>query len=160
MNFSAGSLRNYGVTFLLGPSHFFLILSRYSRASINWPTINSSPDSPYRTPISGAILKLQENGILQDLKKKWWEERGGGLCSKDSAEPANSSELGIANVGGVFLVLIFGCCGSFVIGVCEFLWNVRKVAVKEKVSPLPFLHRTSLSYPLIYYHEMHDNLPP
>lgn len=92
-------------------------------------------NSPYRTPISGAILKLQENGILQDLKKKWWEERGGGLCSKDSAEPANSSELGIANVGGVFLVLIFGCCGSFVIGVCEFLWNVRKVAVKEKVTP-------------------------
>ncbi|CAK9806372.1 Glutamate receptor ionotropic, kainate 2 [Anthophora quadrimaculata] len=92
-------------------------------------------NSPYRTPISGAILMLQEKGVLQDLKKKWWEERGGGLCSKTDAEPTMSSELGLANVGGVFLVLLFGCCGSFVIAVCEFLWNVRKVAVKEKVTP-------------------------
>ncbi|XP_076667724.1 glutamate receptor ionotropic, kainate 2 isoform X2 [Andrena cerasifolii] len=92
-------------------------------------------NSPYRTPISGAILMLQEKGVLQDLKKKWWEERGGGLCSKGDAEPTNSSELGLANVGGVFLVLLIGCCGSFLIAVCEFLWNVRKVAVNEKVTP-------------------------
>lgn len=80
---------------------------------------------------------LQEKGVLQDLKKKWWEERGGGLCSKIEAEPTSSSELGLANVGGVFLVLLIGCCGSFIIAVFEFLWNVRKVAVKEKVSPPP-----------------------
>lgn len=79
---------------------------------------------------------LQEKGVLQDLKKKWWEERGGGLCSKIEVEPTSSSELGLANVGGVFLVLLIGCCGSFIIAVFEFLWNVRKVAVKEKVSPL------------------------
>ncbi|XP_016918905.1 glutamate receptor ionotropic, kainate 2-like isoform X2 [Apis cerana] len=92
-------------------------------------------NSPYRTPISGAILMLQEKGVLQDLKKKWWEERGGGLCSKIEVEPTSSSELGLANVGGVFLVLLIGCCGSFIIAVFEFLWNVRKVAVKEKVTP-------------------------
>ncbi|XP_029035806.1 glutamate receptor ionotropic, kainate 2-like [Osmia bicornis bicornis] len=92
-------------------------------------------NSPYRTPISGAILMLQEKGVLQDLKKKWWEERGGGMCSKGDLEPTNSSELGLANVGGVFLVLLIGCCGSIFIGICEFLWNVRKVAVNEKVTP-------------------------
>ncbi|XP_043794556.1 glutamate receptor ionotropic, kainate 2-like isoform X4 [Apis laboriosa] len=92
-------------------------------------------NSPYRTPISRAILILQEKGVLQDLKKKWWEERGGGLCSKIEVEPTSSSELGLANVGGVFLVLLIGCCGSFIIAVFEFLWNVRKVAVKEKVTP-------------------------
>ncbi|KAK1127273.1 hypothetical protein K0M31_003817 [Melipona bicolor] len=92
-------------------------------------------NSPYRTPISGAILRLQEKGTLQDLKKKWWEERGGGLCSKIEQEPTSSSELGLANVGGVFLVLLIGTCGSFIIAVFEFLWNVRKVAVKEKVTP-------------------------
>ncbi|XP_003706416.2 glutamate receptor ionotropic, kainate 2 isoform X2 [Megachile rotundata] len=92
-------------------------------------------NSPYRTPISGAILMLQEKGVLQDLKKKWWVERGGGLCSSSDAEPANSSELGLANVGGVFLVLLIGCCGSIFIAICEFLWNVRKVAVNEKVTP-------------------------
>lgn len=39
------------------------------------------PDSPYRTAISGAVLKLQEEGKLHILKTKWWKEkRGGGSC--------------------------------------------------------------------------------
>ncbi|XP_076658014.1 glutamate receptor ionotropic, kainate 2 [Halictus rubicundus] len=92
-------------------------------------------NSPHRTPINGAILKLQETGVLQDLKKKWWVEQGGGQCVDGDKEKANSNELGISNVGGVFLVLLFGCCGSFVIAIFEFLWNVRKVAVSEKVTP-------------------------
>lgn len=44
---------------------------------------NSSPpiDSPYRTAISGAVLKLQEEGKLHILKTRWWKEkRGGGSC--------------------------------------------------------------------------------
>lgn len=91
-------------------------------------------DSPYRTPINRAILKLGEKGILQILKKKWWEEKGGGMCQKDESEKAAStSELGLANVGGVFLVLMCGCAASFVIAICEFLWNTRKVAVTQKV---------------------------
>lgn len=40
-----------------------------------------SLDSPYRTAISGAVLKLQEEGKLHLLKQKWWKEkRGGGSC--------------------------------------------------------------------------------
>ena len=38
--------------------------------------------SPYRTPISSAILKLQESGQLHVLKRKWWKQkRGGGQCA-------------------------------------------------------------------------------
>jgi ionotropic glutamate receptor len=37
--------------------------------------------SPYRTLISGAVLKLQEEGKLHLLKTRWWKEkRGGGAC--------------------------------------------------------------------------------
>ncbi len=37
--------------------------------------------SPLRSPISNAIIKLNEMGKIQALKKKWWEkERGGGTC--------------------------------------------------------------------------------
>lgn len=37
--------------------------------------------SPYRTLISGAVLKLQEEGKLHVLKTRWWKEkRGGGSC--------------------------------------------------------------------------------
>uniref|UniRef100_A0A182TV70 Ionotropic glutamate receptor C-terminal domain-containing protein n=1 Tax=Anopheles melas TaxID=34690 RepID=A0A182TV70_9DIPT len=39
------------------------------------------PNSPFRTAISGAVLKLQEEGKLHILKTRWWKEkRGGGSC--------------------------------------------------------------------------------
>ncbi|EZA54693.1 glutamate receptor ionotropic, kainate 2 isoform X2 [Ooceraea biroi] len=93
-------------------------------------------NSPYRTPINRAILTLGEKGTLQQLKKKWWQEIGGGQCKKaDADKNANTSELRLANVGGVFLVLMCGCGASLIIAICEFLWNVRKVAVREKITP-------------------------
>lgn len=39
-------------------------------------------DSPYRSALSEAVLRLQEQGVLTSLKRKWWmEKRGGGACS-------------------------------------------------------------------------------
>lgn len=47
--------------------------------------ISVSADSPFRTAISGAILKLQEEGKLHILKTRWWKEkRGGGACRVSS----------------------------------------------------------------------------
>lgn len=40
-------------------------------------------DSPYRTAISGAVLKLQEEGKLSTLKEKWWK---GGELRNSTAE--------------------------------------------------------------------------
>lgn len=80
-------------------------------------------------------MSLGEKGTLQDLKKRWWVERGGGKCKKDDAEKSvNTAELGLASVGGVFLVLMIGCGVALIIAIFEFLWNIRNVAVKEKVS--------------------------
>ncbi len=50
------------------------------------------PGSPYRTPISSAILKLQEAGTLHVLKTRWWKRRrGGGACKvrfgRESTQP-------------------------------------------------------------------------
>jgi len=60
---------------------------------------------------------------------------GGGLCKKDETEKsASTSELDLSSVGGVFFVLLCGCGTSFFIAICEFLWNIRKVAVTEKVN--------------------------
>lgn len=39
----------------------------------------------------------------------------------------------LANVGGVFLVLGFGCLFALIVAIIEFLWNVKKVAVEERV---------------------------
>ncbi|XP_030025525.2 glutamate receptor ionotropic, kainate 2 isoform X3 [Manduca sexta] len=93
------------------------------------------PNSPYRTAISGAVLKLQEEGKLHILKTKWWKEkRGGGSCRDDTSKSSSTAnELGLANVGGVFVVLMGGMGVACVIAVCEFVWKSRKVAVDERV---------------------------
>jgi len=96
-------------------------------------------DSPYRTPINKAILVLGEKGILHQLKKKWWQDIDGGKCISDSDKAVSTNELGLANVGGVFLVLMCGCGASLIIAICEFLWNIRGVAVREKVRRFSFL---------------------
>lgn len=120
-------------------------------------------DSPFRTAISGAILKLQEEGKLHILKTRWWKEkRGGGSCrvrffcfgrssgsfshcvvlfQDDTTKTSSTAnELGLANVGGVFVVLMGGMGVACVIAVCEFVWKSRKVAVEERVSSI--LHDT------------------
>ncbi|CAH0586972.1 unnamed protein product [Chrysodeixis includens] len=96
------------------------------------------PNSPYRTAISGAVLKLQEEGKLHILKTKWWKEkRGGGSCRDETSKSSSTAnELGLANVGGVFVVLMGGMGVACVIAVCEFVWKSRKVAVDERVPDL------------------------
>ncbi|XP_059486426.1 glutamate receptor ionotropic, kainate 2-like isoform X2 [Neocloeon triangulifer] len=97
-------------------------------------------NSPYRTAISGAVLKLQEEGKLLGLKTKWWKEmHGGGACQQNVAVASAGPELGLANVGGVFVVLIGGMVGAFFVAVLEFLWNTRKVAVEERANFLDTL---------------------
>ncbi|KAL0124641.1 hypothetical protein PUN28_006479 [Cardiocondyla obscurior] len=92
-------------------------------------------DFPYRTMINEAILKLGENGKLLELKKSWWKSPNGTKCQSDESEkPANSNELGLPNVGGVFIVLMCGCGGSCFVAICEFLWNIRKVAIRERIT--------------------------
>lgn len=113
------------------------------------------PDAPYRSEINRAVLKLQESGELNRLKKKWWEDlnpknpcpvsvfclTNSILCFKivllkeeleESGE--SSAELALSNVGGVFLVLGIGVAVAFVLAILEFLWNVRNVSVEEHVS--------------------------
>ncbi|XP_076058832.1 glutamate receptor ionotropic, kainate 2-like isoform X2 [Oratosquilla oratoria] len=95
------------------------------------------PDSPYTGAISSAILQLKENGTLHDLKKKWWERRkGGGHCTQEQSAKQSSAaaELGLANVGGVFVVLIGGMGLATIVAICEFIWNARELATDENAS--------------------------
>ncbi|XP_060523976.1 glutamate receptor ionotropic, kainate 2-like [Cylas formicarius] len=90
----------------------------------------------YRKSFNEAILKMQEMGTLHRLKEKWWKEmNGGGQCAEDkqSSDEA-ATELGLDNVGGIFVVLAVGVAIALLFAVCEFLWNVKKVAVREHIS--------------------------
>lgn len=48
----------------------------------------------------------------------------------------DTPELDMDNVAGVFFVLIIGVTFAIFIGILEFFWNVRKVAVVRKVEVL------------------------
>merc|ERR1719259_1420242 len=82
------------------------------------------PGSPYTAAISAGTLALQEKGILQDLKRKWWKKmHGAGKCVSAASGDEASNQLGLANLGGVFIVLFGGMVMSCVIAVAEFMWN-------------------------------------
>ncbi|KAJ6634113.1 Glutamate receptor ionotropic, kainate 5, partial [Pseudolycoriella hygida] len=56
-------------------------------------------------------------------------------CEADVASASEgAAELGIGNVGGVFVILILGCVSALILGIAEFLWNVKDLAIEEKIS--------------------------
>lgn len=63
-------------------------------------------DSPYRTHVSQAVLKLQEDGVLRELKEKWWVEMNPseGECGDEGGGGGDTPELGMDNV---FNILFF-----------------------------------------------------
>ncbi|KAG1652211.1 Glutamate receptor ionotropic, kainate 2 [Nymphon striatum] len=93
--------------------------------------------SPYRTVISSAILQLQEETLLDVLKIKWWKQkRGGNNCNEDEEKGSTgtANELSLANVGGVFVVLLGGLGCSGIVAVIEFIWKSRKVSDEKRES--------------------------
>lgn len=94
------------------------------------------PGSPYTGPISSAILRLKETGVLHILKTRWWKQRkGGGRClTEEKGDAASAAELGLKNVGGVFVVMVGGFVMSIFVACCEFMWKARKLATEAGVS--------------------------
>ncbi|XP_068617451.1 uncharacterized protein [Battus philenor] len=93
-------------------------------------------DSTYRTAVDNAVLKLAESGKLVELKNRWWKVPKEKACVSEEAgeEGASAEELGVDNVGGVFVVLGIGCGMAAAMGGFEFLWHVREVAIEQKMS--------------------------
>ncbi|CAF4044374.1 unnamed protein product [Rotaria sordida] len=80
--------------------------------------------SDLREAINIAVLELTESGLLERLKQKWYYERSEctSLGSKDSKQ---STPLNLANVAGMFYVLIIGLGSSMVIAFIEFLFKAK-----------------------------------
>ncbi|XP_076374002.1 glutamate receptor ionotropic, kainate 1-like isoform X3 [Tachypleus tridentatus] len=89
--------------------------------------------SPYRTPISNAILRLQEDGVLHLLKEKWWSNKKEERCGQEEKKTSSStSELDLANVGGMFVVLLAGLGFACIISVIEFIWKTKRLSKNER----------------------------
>lgn len=80
---------------------------------------------------SREIRGTKSRWCKEEVKKKFFL-----LCQQDDTSKSSSTanELGLANVGGVFVVLMGGMGIACVIAVCEFVWKSRKVAIEERVS--------------------------
>ena len=82
-----------------------------------------------------AILNLQENGRIQMLYNKWWKNTG--TCNnEDKKQESKASSLGLANVGGIFVVLCAGLVLAVITAVIEFMWNSKRNAKTERVRTL------------------------
>jgi hypothetical protein len=104
--------------------------------------------SSLRSPISNAIIKLNEIGRIPELKEKWWKkERGGGSCTvskinricgrnteihfwgiffalQEEESTGGVAALNIVNVGGIFLVLLIGLVLGGILAGFEKLWTI------------------------------------
>uniref|UniRef100_A0A5S6QD46 Glutamate receptor n=1 Tax=Trichuris muris TaxID=70415 RepID=A0A5S6QD46_TRIMR len=64
--------------------------------------------SPYRETISQTVLYLQEKTVIAELKEKWWKRRADAKCGSNDGKAGTAAELGLQNVGGVFVVMLVG----------------------------------------------------
>ena len=60
---------------------------------------------------------------------------GGGQCLADEGKK-DANALGIANVGGVFVVLVCGLALSLLVAILEFAWKARRREGEEKVTTI------------------------
>lgn len=95
---------------------------------------------------------MQEDGKLHQLKEKWWVEMnpGAGECSSDDGGQSATPELGMGNVGGVFLVLGAGLAVAIFVGIIDFLWNIRQISIEEKVNHFDLVYEFSIFNIKIY----------
>ncbi|XP_011185912.1 glutamate receptor ionotropic, kainate 2 isoform X1 [Zeugodacus cucurbitae] len=88
---------------------------------------------PYRDKLNNALLELQEQGVLAQLKNKWWNVVGAGVCKKKSDSQVASLDL--KSLGGVYLVLGVGSGLSLIYGL--IMWCIY-VARKANYYEVPF----------------------
>ncbi|KAL9893324.1 glutamate receptor ionotropic, kainate 2-like isoform 1-T1 [Glossina fuscipes fuscipes] len=86
---------------------------------------------PYRDKFNNALLELQEQGVLAQLKNKWWNEIGAGVCNSKS--DGGVSPLAFSNLEGIYYVLIVGCAISMVFGIINWCFEVARKAQNYNV---------------------------
>ncbi|XP_035035181.1 glutamate receptor 1 isoform X2 [Hippoglossus stenolepis] len=80
--------------------------------------------SALRIPVNLAVLKLNEQAVLDKLKNKWWYDKG--ECGhKDSGRKDKTSALSLSNVAGVFYILIGGLGLAMLVALVEFCYKSR-----------------------------------
>ncbi|XP_021197245.3 glutamate receptor ionotropic, kainate 2 [Helicoverpa armigera] len=92
-------------------------------------------NSPFRTDINRAILRLKELTTLDKIKNKWWHEKyGAQKCEPTVDENDIEGDLEMENLMGAFVVLVVGLVFCLFITAIEFMNEVRNIVVREQVT--------------------------
>nr|XP_026689799.1 glutamate receptor ionotropic, kainate 2 isoform X2 [Ciona intestinalis] len=75
-------------------------------------------ESSLRDKLSVSILKLQENGMLDELKLKWWNHKAVNCPSEGGT--SNTESLDVTNLGGAFIFLAIGATVAITTAIAEF----------------------------------------
>lgn len=78
-------------------------------------------------------MKLSETGVLFKLKRKWFFNETDQCDASIYAPKTEQSTFTVESVRGIFLVLGAGSVCALFIAIAEFLWNVERISVEEKV---------------------------
>lgn len=83
--------------------------------------------------MSDTILKLQDEGIIQKYYNKWWKEASTVKCDQEEKRKDMASELGFANIGGIFVILALGLVLSMIVAAVEFSIKIRNRKGREVI---------------------------
>ncbi|XP_071100434.1 glutamate receptor 2-like [Haliotis cracherodii] len=86
--------------------------------------IGMAQGAPFKTKLNIALLKLKESGQINQLKKKWWDDKR--QCNVAS-DRANRAQFGLTHTAGVFILALFG----LVFSVAFFLF--KKFYLRRKL---------------------------
>lgn len=77
-------------------------------------------DSPYNKQLSQAILELLHEGYMDRLERKWFESPR--VCEEQHFSLDSVTQLGLADMGGVFIIVSVGVGISLIVLVIEWLF--------------------------------------
>ncbi|CAH1789880.1 unnamed protein product [Owenia fusiformis] len=121
-------------------------------------------NSPYKHELSTHILQLREIGFMDELKKKWFEDRtecfgeSTGESEADAALAAAGGRMGINHMLGVFLIIYTGLALSFAVLIIE--WIIASIAIVGKYEgTATFKDAVMLRFKVLYQDMKEDWCP-
>ncbi|XP_030634514.1 glutamate receptor 4a isoform X1 [Chanos chanos] len=90
--------------------------------------------SQLRSAVNLAVLKLNEQGLLDKLKNKWWYDKGECGSGGGDAKDKSSQALSLSNVAGVFYILVGGLGLAMLVALVEFCYKSRAEAKRLKLT--------------------------
>ncbi|XP_059169171.1 glutamate receptor-like isoform X2 [Physella acuta] len=88
--------------------------------------------SDIRDKLTLSILQLREDGVLDELKKKWWIEKS--QCPLETVSKDPDASLTLSKVAGIFYILVAGLALSVISVILEFLYKTKVDSRKQNIS--------------------------